>query len=893
MKLLNKGIICLSLGTAFLSVSCADESPWGGSNDTEGKIELNLLTDAYVTMGTRVDDTKAFEPEVSKFSVSLVKSDRSYNKTWQTVEAFNKEEGFPQGNYTLSAFYGDKDTEGFEKPYYYGETNVQVELGKTTAQTVTAVLSNALLSVRYSDDLKDMFKSYSAAVQTEGHSAVVFAYNEDRPAYLYPGKAKLTVTLSNNNDDKVTLNPADILMTAKHHYIVTIGVKAGETGKQLLDVQITEDIFEEDPIEIVLSDDLFTFAAPTVEAFNFTSNEESTIFETFFKEDSNPEFHIVALGGIKKATLTLTASGDLPIVGGESYTFDLVASDDVVKGQLNDLNIKCFGLFEDSDKMAVVNLKGYERILPEGSYTATLSVTDNNGKTNDSEPENLVVYKIKVLGLDYELVKVEPVYYLDNTITVTVNTHCEELKDKFIFTTKNRKGELVQVSNYSVASESESESNGLYSYTYKLSTDEINDCEWLVKVGYKDRKTSDKNIDVVMPTFKVETDAFAKRVKLRISEIGNTNKPDYLTVEKVIELLRVQKEGADLQESYINKDTKADNIFTITGLNPKNSSVNNQNFDGVYDKFVLYLGNSLVTGKYEGVKVDSFTTEEALDVPNGDFIESGNRIYIDEILSGGIWNVPLSPSVKYYNMATIDVTEPKDWATLNDLTCWAASDPLNTWFVVPSTFIEFEKTVLIRSVGYNHNGNIPAQESTIGQTSFDGYNRSAPLDTEFLKLPGELFLGSYDYNNAQPRNEGDPSLKTRPSGLTFNYSYNSVANEKGVVEIVIFDKDNKEIKHETLELTSENQGKVSWGFNNYDFGKYSDKIYISFKSSNSASPQINIPTGDDLKVSHSSLREEGSVLAGNKKYYRKITNEYKALATGSELRISNVHFIYE
>ena len=87
MKLLNKGIICLSIGTAFLAASCADESPWEGSNASEGKIVLNLLTDAYVTMGTRAEDSsdnKALVPEASKFSVSLVKSDGSYNKTWHT-----------------------------------------------------------------------------------------------------------------------------------------------------------------------------------------------------------------------------------------------------------------------------------------------------------------------------------------------------------------------------------------------------------------------------------------------------------------------------------------------------------------------------------------------------------------------------------------------------------------------------------------------------------------------------------------------------------------------------------------------------------------------------------------------------------------------------------------
>jgi len=61
-------------------------------------------------------------PDVSEFALKLVSSDGSFSRAWDSLADFDPATKIPVGAYTMSAFYGDIDIEGFEKPFYLGET---------------------------------------------------------------------------------------------------------------------------------------------------------------------------------------------------------------------------------------------------------------------------------------------------------------------------------------------------------------------------------------------------------------------------------------------------------------------------------------------------------------------------------------------------------------------------------------------------------------------------------------------------------------------------------------------------------------------------------------------------------------------------------------------------
>lgn len=899
MKFLNKSIFYLSVGATLLVVSCADESPWGGGNATEGKIELNLLTDSYVTMGTRADesgDTKAMVPDVSKFSVSLKRTDGSYSKTWQTLDAFKKEEGFPQGNYTIAAFYGDVDSEGFDKPYYYGETSIQVKLGETSAETVTASLANAMLSVRYTDELKGMMKNYSASVQTEGHSPVIYAYNEDRPSYLSPGDANVFVTLTNDKDEQVTVNPAKVSLTAKHHYVVTIGVKADNAGTSALDVQITEDIFTEDPISIVLSDELFSSNPPIVEASDFESGVMKEYFESFADEKANPEIHVVAMSGIKSAILTLTSDSSLPVFGGTSYSVDLITADADAKAKLADAKLNCYGFFENVDKMGVVNLKDYVNNLTDGTYTVSLQVTDNNGKSSAMD-DSMVKYIVKVTGLEYQISKVETPKFLDEVLMVSLTTNCENLKDKFTFYATNKNGEIVEVKE--AVLQSSSSDSGKFTYVYKLTVDPIDECEWTVKAQYGDRRSVEKLVDVTMPTFKVETDAFAKRVKIRISEVTNSN----LSASQLLPYLKIKNNGAEISATSIDMSLAEQNIIIVKGLNSKNETVNNSVFDGVYSKFSLNLGTK-VSDKYQGTPVPSFTTEEALDVPNGDFEEFSEIEYSGTANQSNRWRATYLSSWSQ-NTSTFKFREAKFWATtnmktMNNKTTHSSVD--NTWFNQPSVFstsLEYSSynggigsvtaststpssfsgfkvhddkgnAMIIRNVGWDPSGQVPKEDQGTAYASGNYYNHNIPNVSQHSV--GKMFLGSYSYNNGDNFQEGI-EFKSRPSKIKGWYYYTPDSQELGEYGTIVF------------KIFGEKDIILATGTSNF----YSNSDYVQFE----------IP----IEYKNEDFQKEAKKLSiiisssyhndGNEVKISTYLSPYECYMHGATLVVDDFEFVYE
>ncbi len=116
MKLLHQ---CLVLGAiASLATSCSQEAPWSGSTGEEGKISLKLKTDLSVATSTRANDSESpVRPDGERFKIRLESADGSYAKEWENLNKFNDEEGFPKGNYTVTASYSSEDEQGFKNTY--------------------------------------------------------------------------------------------------------------------------------------------------------------------------------------------------------------------------------------------------------------------------------------------------------------------------------------------------------------------------------------------------------------------------------------------------------------------------------------------------------------------------------------------------------------------------------------------------------------------------------------------------------------------------------------------------------------------------------------------------------------------------------------------------------
>lgn len=267
-----------------------------------------------------------------------------------------------------------------------------------------------------------------------------------------------------------------------------------------------------------------------------------------------------------------------------------------------------------------------------------------------------------------------------------------------------------------------------------------------------------------------------------------------------------------------------------------------------------------------------------MDVPNGSFAETHKTLSISNLTVGGGFRV--SP-VNYNVTSSIDRSEPVGWSSVNAKTCYSGAANINSWFVVPSTFSE-NGYVVIRSVGYNHNGRTPDRSG--GAFNMTYYCTNTPGEAGLDKSIGELFLGSYSYDsNGEHRNDGI-DFGSRPLTLTFKYRYTPVNNEVAEAYIKVFNSSGKEISQGILRLEASSDIKERTVILDiYDFGEKANTIQLGFKSSASTirTPSIVIPTG-------SALNEGGGLKNDNRS-----ANDYKAFAKGSELIIDDVRLGYD
>lgn len=820
--------------------SCSDDAPWEGS-DSEGGIKLNLSADARVmrSNNTRADDSMSPEvPDASAFAVNLSKVDGSYSKNWSSLEAFNRESGFSIGDYNLTASYGSLDAEGFTAPYYKGSTSLHVSPGAESNVDVVATLANSMVSLRYTPDFVENYPAYSAALQSEGHDWVVFAQNEDRPAYMAPSDIKINLTLTNAGGDKVTIQPAEFTALPRHHYVVTIGV-TGTSGNLALDVQFEENVVAETVI-VPLGDDLFTAPAPTVKTTGFQPDNAITSFE-YAQSAETLKFDVFSLGGLKSATLNIVAdNGYVPVFG---KNVELIKADALVQQQLAAAGINAAGFFRNPDKMGVVDVTRFVEKLPAGNYKIELQVVD--ALTRTTPP---VALALNIEGVEFEPSAPQAAEFMTSSFYVDVATNSADIKNQVSFRVPDANNQMKAATIKSVTEVTATRANlnKVFRYTLDIAPQARASIDVEVILGDKKKSFA---VPMSTPECGFVADAFSRSVVMKV----NVTPANLLS--QVEEQMVFYNGTQQISASNVKRDSNG--VVTISGLSPATS----------YSALSAHVGTLVYN-------LPAFTTEAETDVPNGTFSSTSQTINISGVQVGGQYNVTANYTIK----SSIVAEEPTGWASVNQNTCWTGSSNINTWFLVPSTYISNGTTVL-RSVGYNHAGTTPAKSGGAFNTKY--YCENAPTNAQLEKAAGELFLGSYTFNGSSSRVDGI-AFASRPSSLSFSYAYAPLNGEQAEVVIKLIDASGNVISEKTdlLSAASSLTGHTV-ALPAYPFGAKAAKLVLGFRSTRSGvTPSINIPSGSALN--------EGQGL-GNKTIG---ANTYHALAVGSVLTLDNVQLGY-
>lgn len=898
MKLLH---LCLAAGILLpLATSCSQDAPWSKSGGDTGKISLKLKTDFSVASATRANDNESpVKPDGEDFAVRLEKTDGSYVKEWEKIGKFNDEDGFPRGDYTLTAFYGSLDEQGFGNPFYVGSQNISVKPGETATPSITAVLANSMVSIRYTDSFLNHFSSYSASVVSDGiPDPVVFGRSETRPAYVKPGEVTVNFSISSPEGQEVTVQPAEFTAVPRRHYIITANVnESGNNGVSSLEVLFEEDVVAETR-EILLTDELFSSTGPEITFVGRDFTPESTI-NTYESVDLGykPEIHVSAFAGIKSAKLTvqqLSYEGSLPDFGVisedkdskvKSCVIDLPKAEENDQMLINNSGLKCYGLFKKEadnstigDKMAVIDFKEFIENLNPGQYRISLSVIDSFGRANQALSrtraengeieEHPVSFNVYVNGISFTLSKdtVNP-RFMSDQVSVIVTTNYEPVIDELTFETEaSGTGETTggQLESAEVISKEDLglSEDGVHKYRFVLRSDNIDDTLWKVRATYPKKEPQLISIPIDVPGYKTEVDAFAKRIMIKITPDDPSDLPWMISKAK---FYRTNGNSHTKVEYGITRDADS-GIITIENVNGDTRFVPAT----YYTNYDVSYGNDW-SGHH---KTLTFTTEKELPVPNGDFEDLVETINAT-INQGGKWTQTKSflgsKPTQYQTTLTMLVKEPIGWTSSNSLTCNLSAKNVNSWYVIPSVYnttlswISHQpeakvgvtgqsagdttadiyknlksqsstNAMVIRNVAWDLNGtNIAVNEQT-GNLDFSNYFCSNKPSSIANRTAGFLYLGTSTEEGAD--------FVSRPVKFKGQYKYitdNAVdPSEKGKIILSILSGDIV-IATETVLLEKSDAYKafeIPLNYISDIFNKKATKLRISIYSSNRQDGQI-------------------------------------------------------
>ena len=861
--------IFLYSATMLLLVSCANEDKQGSSG--YGAINVQVSADYKVVPVTRstAESASTIEnPDVSEFALKLVSSDGSFSRAWDSLADFDPATKIPVGTYTMSAFYGDIDIEGFEKPFYLGETPVAVRDRENSSVEINCTLANVKVTVEYSDAFKKYFADYSTTIHSTGGEYIEFSKTETRAAYVKPGKITIQTHLKKQNGIESTFEPAAIPnATARQHYKIKLDISDNNAGEAQLNISFDETT-ETQPIKIDISDEVMVAPAPSFLLSGFESGVPVEAKEFNYPADKNVNISLTAKGGLAGCTLT-TSSRSLESKGWPQE-IDLINMSEDQAEILRRLGLKIKGFSEVGNKMGFIDFTELftqlQIIDNSDQHMFTISAKDLYGKVSESP----ISLSVKNLPLTFTLQEPEAVFVGSSSAIIPVLYDGSDI-DLVQFSYLNAEGHKVNCTSTVLSAEENL-------YQVKISVEATNkpiEIEASLSGGLKTAATS---ISVLTPEFTIsaeEYDVWAKKAIVKLTAAD----PQYQDAVNCYAVLYTNSNGQWVQAA----STHEGNVHTLTGLSPDTryqikGTCNNE------QENVNYHGDCTIR------------TETTAGVPNGSFEELTQTISIQDMNQGGKYSVW---PVDYQNTCSFTIQEPTGWSSVNAKTCNTSAANQMSWFVVPSTYNttlswssyrsfgmstqtpdiykglsaqDGNNAMVIRNVAWDANGTTPSKTGGAFNTTY--YNTNVPSMSN--RSAGKLFLGSYSYSgNSESYNEGT-SFSSRPSTMKGWYKYtpdNNDASETGVISVTLLNGETV-LASGTINLTAAS-----------DYTEFTVPLVYTVTDKKANLLKIMITSSNHASYSQS----EETATIKTTDYY----SQYESNSRGATLTIDNLNFIYE
>ncbi|MDE6311571.1 MAG: DUF4493 domain-containing protein [Muribaculaceae bacterium] len=847
-------LVAVALGFS----GCSDDpSPYG--DGASGSVVPTVSLDSRVTSSDGPGQmnapasrsvSRAMEITPDELTLTLTPKDGSAPFTCTGVSAFPVDKEFKVGEYTFEVSYGNPEAEGFDMPAYYGSEILIVEENRTSSVSVTAVIVNSMVSVEFGDGLKQYATDLSAHLQTTGDK-IAFSTSETRAAYVNPGPATVSVTLTKPNGVSGTVTIPVFTAKARYHHHVKLDLDGG-AGDAVLNVTF-DDTVETEDVEIELSDEILNSPAPVATAQGFVTGE--------------PVSFVAGLGGTENLAVDITAQASIASVvmatksaslleQGWPAEIDLTKATADQQAKLKALGLDVLGLFKNPGRMAVVDFSNVVShiVYKEGADNLTeISLTVLDQASKSAEP---VVLALNALPLEMSIKAITEQYpeKAGDPIELQLGFNGNDPAKEVSFQYFNERGtwaplEVISITPLGRAAD-------LYSVLVKAP-----DIDFSVEIRAVCGALTAKTESVVVkqvPFRLLASDAASYAHSTMLTVVSST-----LNAANVAKAgtLKLSPEAPDMAVSVNGAS------ITVTGLASGTT----------YSASFVYDG--------EECGAVSFTTESERQLHDAGFDAWTSKKLEDDCYQY-LWTVG----------------DGSTWATVNDLTtsqhgngvknglnCKGAAYKATSGTIPANSrstktqdgggIIGTTKSGDGNTVGdanlhsnMQSSGANAALVRTVGWGSGNGASSSSGgFGTCNNVTPGELFLGSYN---------GEPAygieFNVRPKEVSFMYHYDVVTPGNGdyaSVEVKLYDVAGEEIASASENLTEQ----TSWVNKTLTLtytktDRKAAKISIAFKSS--ANPDVQNQKNSTWMRHPGSKNISGGEFVGSELYIDDVTLKY-------------------
>ncbi|MCM1292155.1 MAG: DUF4493 domain-containing protein [Bacteroides sp.] len=799
----------LAILLVLFTTACSQDTyeDHSGSSLLQPQVTINptiFTNDGPVSSGI-ID----FIPDPQDFSINVASADGRYSNTWPTLASYPMREPYRPGVYVIRAFYGSTTGEGFDMPFFYGTASADLISGQTATATIDCSLANAIFDIRFSDSFRSYFSDASARLHAAGGAYFSFSVDETRKAYLRPGK--ITLILSANTPDGVQfeINAFTIAEALKQNlYQIDVDLQQSDSGNPLIVIS-TDPRVQTDDTSIELTAELLAATPPMLSAVGFTSESPLSIIE-----GTTPDKPCrIDLSGTPATSLTLTTTATSLLTKNWPEEIDLCSA---TPSQLATLERLGLVINRSGSTITSIDFTGVVPNLRSTDASDRFYLTATSAQGKMAGP---LMLNIDVLPVDISVISVSDAIIGVNIARMTILSGSNDLSSNLMIETSSDGGTSWSTATINSIEAIAGASN---EYDVIFQFDNPATSSVMVRVTYCGQLKATETITLIAPQFSFEIDPFAQHAVVKII----TDDPSMARTITSIANVYLNNNQTPPMQRVPDQAT-----IYVGGLTPSTS----------YQLKISFFDKPTSPGQYTSPM--TFTTEQALAVPNGGFEDVRNGVRYKDLPAGGLYSQNIVDIFNQQNYASFDQYVPKHWANVNAKTFCTLATNHNTWYMQPSAWsvmddcTEGAYSVCLQSTAWDLNG--PAIEPYRQPAPpYVKYSRNIPQIAN--RAAGKLFLGEYGFNPATGEEtyvEG-VSFKSRPLALNGSYRYlPSMANQndRAIIRIEIIGTVNNS---EVVIASADTRLPVASGFKAFsiplsysDFAVKATKLKIMIASS--------------------------------------------------------------